>query len=469
MVKIMTLISNFKNSNKYREEIHDLIPGGAHTYSKGDDQFPILSPAAFSHGEGALLWDVDGNEYIDCTMALGSICLGHAYPDVIEAVQDQLKKGVNFQRPASIERDFAKDFLGAIPGAERVKFAKNGSSVTTAAVKLARAFTGRDIVAFPGNHSFYSTDDWFIGKTLCNSGVPEIAKTLSVTYHSQKPETLEALFKHYPNRIACVITEPEEIVPASYEALFEIIKIARSNGALFIADEMVTGFRAGFPGACSRIGVVPDLSTWGKATANGFSFCALTGRADVMDLGGIKQTLSPRVFLISTTHGAETHALAAGREVLRIYQSRPILDHHEKIVKQVAKGMFEAVKSADLEGRIEIFPSHWRVVTAYKDINGQLSASLRTLMMQEMIKRGVLFQGLFLPCYSHNEMHVQKIITAFAESCWVYRDALRDGVGKYLVGPPVRPVFRKYNGCISVCPEGSQVCLNEEKCRANHK
>jgi glutamate-1-semialdehyde 2,1-aminomutase len=461
------MINNFEKSNVYRNEIHQLIPGGAHTYSKGDDQFPALSPAAFTHGKDAYLWDLDGNKYIDCAMSLGSICLGHAYPRVIDAVQTELFKGVNFQRPASIERDLAKEFIAMIPGAERVKFAKNGSTVTSAAVKLARAFTNRDLVAFPGNHSFYSADDWFIGKTVCNSGVPEISKGLAVTYHSQKPETLAALFKKYPGRISCVITEPEEVIPTSFDALFEVVSIARANGALFIADEMVTGFRAGWPGACARIGLIPDLSTWGKAIANGFSFCALTGRAEIMDLGGIKQIDRPRVFLISTTHGAETHALAAGSEVLKIYQSEPVLEHQAKIVKLVADGMTGVLTSLDLRHAIEVHASSWRVVTVYRDGNGVVSAPLRTLMMQEMIRRGILFQGLFLPCYSHNESHAEEIISSFSQACAIYKNALKEGVGRYLVGSPTQPVFRRYNGCKISCPDAVNPCPNEAICLSN--
>ena len=157
-------VTNFSRSDAYRAEVHRLIPGGAHTYSRGDDQFPVLAPAAIARGKGARVWDVDGNEYVDCTMALGSINLGYAYGPVLEAVRAQIELGSGFQRPAAIELEFAREFLAAIPGADRVKFAKNGSTVTSAAVRLARAFTGRDLVAFPGNHPFYSYADWFIGR-----------------------------------------------------------------------------------------------------------------------------------------------------------------------------------------------------------------------------------------------------------------------------------------------------------------
>lgn len=457
-------VVNFARSDAFRAEVHQLIPGGAHTYSKGDDQFPLRAPAAIARGLGSHVWDLDGNEFIDCAMSLGAVSLGHAFEPVLDAVRAQLDLGANFQRPAIIELEFARQFVKAVPGADRVKFAKNGSTVTTAAVKLARAFTGRDMVAFPGNHSFYSTDDWFIGSTACRAGVPQATRTLSVTYNSTQPETLEALFRLYPGRIACVITEPEEVLPTPPDALREVERIVRRNGAVFVADEMVSGYRAGWPGACARLGVSPDLITWGKAIGNGFSFCALTGRAEIMDLGGIMQRAAPRVFLISTTHGAETHGLAAAQAVLSTYKTRSVLEHHARMVRDVAAGMRAAVLAARLENLIEVHASSWRVVTVYRDNERKVSAPFRTLMLQEMIGRGILFQGLFLPCFSHTDADVAGIVRAFEESCAVYRDAITGGIERYLIGDATRPVFRRYNGCYQTCP--SEPCAHETDCRS---
>ena len=458
-------ITNFSRSDAYRAEAHRVIPGGAHTYSRGDDQFPVLAPAAIARGKGARVWDVDGNEYVDCTMALGSVNLGYAYEPVLDAVRAQLELGCGFQRPAALELEFACEFIATIPGAERVKFSKNGSTVTSAAVKLARAFTGRDLVAFPGNHPFYSYDDWFIGKTLCNNGVPAAVQALSVTYDSTRPDTLAQLFREHPGRIACAITEPEEAIPGDPAAIREVERLTRSNGALFIVDEMVTGYRAGWPGSCATHGLTPDLTTWGKAIGNGFSFCALTGRADVMDLGGIHQTRAPRVFLISTTHGGESHGLAAAREVLHEYQRHDVLGHHGRVVAEVAHGMRRAVDERGLAGCLDVHAASWRVVTVARDAERRPSTALRTLLMQEMIGRGVLFQGAFMPCYSHTPADVAQVVQAFDAACAVYREALDHGVDKFLVGAPVRPVFRKHNGCLQVCP--ATPCPLERECHGD--
>lgn len=458
-------VSIFGRSRVFRDEVHEFISGGAHTYSKGDDQFPELAPAAIARGLGSHVWDVDGNEYVDCGLGLGSVSLGHAYEPVLRAVREKLELGVNFQRPASIELEFAKEFCSAIPGADRVKFAKNGSTLTSAAVKLARAFTGRDLVAFPGNHPFYSYDDWFIGKTVCSSGVPRGYAQLSLTYNSTDPGTLRSLFEEFPGQIACVITEPTELTFTPAEELKEVQRLAQQNGAIFILDEMVTGYRAGFPGAFPELGLQPDLVTWGKAIGNGFSFCAMTGRKELMDLGGIKQSGRPRVFLSSTTHGAETHVIAAARAVLHEYQREDVIGHQRRIVAAVADGMRASVERHGLNGIIEVHALPWRVATIFRDREGIVSSPYRTLMLQEMIGRGALFQGTFLPCFSHTAEDVRAVTKAFDGSCAVYQRALESSVDEYLVGEPTRPVFRRYNGCLRACP--ADPCPLESTCSSS--
>jgi glutamate-1-semialdehyde 2,1-aminomutase len=437
-------VAKFDRSDDYRARVHDFIVGGSHTYSKGDDQFPALSPAAIARGKDGRVWDLDGNEYVDCALALGAISLGHAYEPVLAAVRAQLELGAAFQRPASIELELAEEFLALTPGMDRIKYAKNGSNVTTAAVKLARAYTGRELIAFPGNHSFYSFDDWFIGSTAVNSGVPDGIRRFSVTYDSTKPETLQALFQSYPGQIACVITEPEEVLDSPPGAIRAVEKITKAHGAVFIVDEMVTGFRSGLPGAYVGLGLQPDLVTWGKAAGNGFSFCALTGRAEIMDLGGIKQSSQPRVFLLSSTHGGEAHTLAAALAVVRAYRTQDVIGHQHRLVARVAAGMRDLVARHKLEGAIEIHASPWRVVLVCRDSEGVASLPLRTLLMQEMIGRNVLFQGVFMPCLTHTSEDVIRVLAAFDQSCAVYRHALRHGIDGILVGESTRPVFRKF-------------------------
>ena len=444
-------ISNFVNSDIYRSVIHNLIPGGSHTYSKGDDQFPKLSPAAISHGKGSHLWDVDGNEFLDCSMGLTSVSLGHAYRPVLDSVNKELEKGVNFQRPSVLEKETAEKFLSLIPQHDMIKFAKNGSIVTTAAVKLARAFTGRKLIAFPGDHPFYSYDDWFIGTTQCNKGVPQEISKLSVTFNACNIESLKELFEKYPNQISGVITEPEKSSCSGCnckntpkEFLEQAIALAHENGALFIIDEMVTGFKTDFPGSISKYNLKPDLATWGKGIANGFSFCALTGTKEVMELGGIRNLGEEKVFLISTTHGGETHAMAAAIATIDEFKSKDVISHIHSIGKLINQKCKKIISEYKLDNYVQLIDCEWQPLFIFKDQQYEVSSLFRTLVLQEMIKCGVLFQGIFVPSFSHTNDDVNYFAEAFDESMKVYKAALENGVEKYLVGEPTKPVFRKY-------------------------
>ena len=445
-------VNDFTKSNQYRKEIHNLIPGGAHTYSKGDDQFPSLSPAAISYGKGAHVWDIDGNMYLDCSMGLTSVSLGHAYEPVLDAVRLELEKGVNFQRPSVLEKITAEKFLSLVPQHDMIKFAKNGSIVTTAAVKLARAFTGRKLVAFPGDHPFYSYDDWFIGTTASNKGVPNEFSDLSVTFKSCDIDSLKQLFENHPGQIACVITEPEkstcgngcqcEKTPALF--LKEAIELTHQHGALFILDEMVSGFKTAFPGAITKYDLKPDMATWGKGIANGFSFCALTGTKEVMELGGINKIGDEKVFLISTTHGGETHTMAAANATIEVFKKENVIDHNQKIGDALITGCKHAIISAGVSHFVDLVPCNWLVAFNFRDDKGNVCMTMRTLVMQEMIKRGVLFQGAFVPCFSHTIDDVSYFVNAFSETLEVLKQIDKSNLLTLLKGDPIKPVFRKY-------------------------
>lgn len=436
-------ITNFKKSDEYRKKIHSLIPGGAHTYSKGDDQFPLLSPAAISYGKGAYVWDLDGNKFLDCSMGLTSVSLGHAYEPVLERVRKELERGVNFQRPSILEMEMAEKFLDLVPGHQMIKFAKNGSTATTAAVKLARAFTGRELIAFPEDHPFYSYDDWFIGRTVCSRGVPELLKNLTVTYNSQDLKSLETLFSNYPNQIACIISEPEKTNPQPDNYIQSLIDICHKNGALYVMDEMVTGFKTGLPGSMQKMKVIPDLATWGKGVANGFSFCALTGKKEIMELGGIKREGEEKVFLISTTHGGETHAMAACMATIDEFKRKDVLKHSHGLGDYTIGRINTLLEQKSLRPFIQITPTNWLQAFIFKSRDGSVCNSMRTLMLQEMIKRGILFQGILYPTFSHTQKDIDFFVEAFAESADIFSCALEDGPEKFLIGQPTKPVFRK--------------------------
>jgi glutamate-1-semialdehyde 2,1-aminomutase len=433
----------FEVSKQLQKKSHALVPGGAHTYAKGDDQYPELAPGFIARGYGSHVWDVDGNEFIEYGMGLRSVTLGHAYEPVVEAAYRQMQLGINFTRPAPIEFECAEQLAGLIDGAEMVKFGKNGSDVTTAAVKLARAYTGRDIVAICADHPFFSTDDWFIGSTPMASGIPTAIQQLTVKFRYNDMQSLAALFEHYPGQIACVVMELEAAVAPDGTFLQDALRLCHQHGAVFIADEIITGFRWHIGGAQKYYGIKPDLSTFGKALGNGFSIAALVGRREIMELGGLHHDRA-RVFLLSTTYGAETHSLAAALATMEIYKQEPVIAHLFRQGERLRAGINEVVEDYGLQDYFEVTGKPCNLVYATRDREKERSQAFRTLFLQETIKRGVIMPSLVVS-YSHSDEDVERTIAAVAGALDCYRNALEDGVEKYLVGSSVKPVFRTYN------------------------
>jgi len=438
------LISNYQRSRVFSQQIHDYIPGGAHTYSKGDDQFPVNAPAAIVRGHGAVVWDLDGNEFIDCSMGLTSVCIGHGYEPVAQAVADAAFLGTNFQRPSSIELDAAKLFLETVDAGDMVKFAKNGSTVTTAAVKLSRAYTGRNRVAIAREHNFFSYDDWFISTTPCDFGIPGDTRGLTASFSYNDISSVESLFDKSDHDIACLIMEPVKFDPPKKNFLQDVAALCRDRGVVFIMDEMISGFKWDVRGAHNFFGVRADLVTWGKGIANGFSACALTGKAEIMELGGIRKAGSDKLFLISSTHGAETTGLAAMMATIQEFSTHAMVESNWSRGVLLKDRLQDVIDRYDLGNYLSLmgYPCLFSLVC--KNAEGDVDDAYRTLMLQEMISRGILFQGLFYPTWSHQETQIKTITLAFDQACAIYRSCIDAGATDgFLVGRPVKPVFRK--------------------------
>jgi len=440
----MKKITNFSKSRGFCNQVHDLIPGGAHTYSKGDDQFPLNAPAAIVRGKGARVWDLDGNEFIDCSMGLTSVCIGHGYEPVAQAVCDAAFQGTNFQRPAAIELEAAKIFLETVQSGDMVKFAKNGSTVTTAAVKLARAFTGRNRVAIAKEHNFFSFDDWFISTTPCDFGIPAQVRSMTATFSYNNYASVEALLADNNHDIACLIMEPVKFDPPVDNFLHKVAALCKDRGVLLILDEMISGFKWSLQGAHNYFGVKPDMSTWGKGIANGFSACALTGRADIMELGGIRREGEDKLFLISTTHGAETTGLAAMIATIEAFKQNNMIESNWARGEALKQRLQQIVRKHGLESTLQLLGYPCLFVLVCRNSAGAPDDAYRTLMMQEMIARGVLFQGMFYPTWSHQQPEMDHLVMAFDESCAAYRKAIDAGTTDgLLIGKPAKAVFRK--------------------------
>jgi glutamate-1-semialdehyde 2,1-aminomutase len=429
----------FTASCEANKRLNDMVPGGAHTYAKGEDQYPAGMAPVISHGQGARVWDLDGNEYVEYGSGLRSVSLGHAHPRVLEAVRRQLGLGSNFVRPSVLEIDAATRFLATVPTAEMVKFAKNGSDVTTAAVRLARAATGRQVVALCGNQPFFSTDDWFIGTTPMSAGIPD--QDLVVTFPYGDLAAVERIFGEFD--VACVVLEAATQTDPPPGYLQGLRDLCTFHGVVLIFDEMITGFRWSESGAQGVYGVVPDLSTFGKALGNGFAVSALAGKRELMELGGLRDSRE-RVFLLSTTHGAETHSLAAAMAVMETYVEEGITERLHMLGERIAAGVREVATYAGVADHVVIRGRASNLVFATLDAEGNPSQQYRTLFLRQLIAGGVLGPS-FVVSSALTDEDIDRTLAAVSTACAVYRQALDAGdPTPWLGGRPVKPVFRKF-------------------------
>lgn len=432
----------FARSARAQERLHELVPGGAHTYARGSDQYPEHMAPVIVRGRAARVWDLDGNEFVEYGMGLRSVTLGHGYRPVVDAVRAVLDDGLSFTRPSAMELAAAEDFLSLVPGADMVKFAKNGSDTTTAAVRLARAATGRDLVALCGSQPFFSTDDWFIGTTPMSAGIPDQVAALSVGFAYNDIDSVRALFERYHGRIACVVLEPATTLAEPAPGFLADLRAAcDQEGCLLVFDEMITGFRWSASGAQSVYGVVPDLSTWGKAMGNGFPVAALAGKRQFMELGGLR-TANARPFLLSTTHGPESMSLAAFRAVVADYRSRDVVGLMQRQGRLLGDGVNQVAADLGVAGHLGAVGRPSCMVFYTRDAAGEPSQAYRTLFLQELLRHGVLGQS-FVISAAHTDTDVERTVEAVRRALLVYRQALDAGsVDGLLHGRPVAPALR---------------------------
>jgi glutamate-1-semialdehyde 2,1-aminomutase len=433
-------MKTFTTSNAYVAAVHDLIPGGAHTYAKGDDQYPADMAPVIERGAGCRVWDIDGNEYVEFGSGLRSNLLGHGFEPVVRAAQRWLGEGVNFVRPHNLELEAAERLTDLIPSAEMVKFGLNGSDATTAAVRLARAYTGRDLVAVCRDQPFFSTDDWFIGTTPMSAGIPGAVRHLTVQFGYNDLPDLARLFDAHPGQIAAVILEAETVEPPAPGYFDGLRRLCDQNGALLILDEMITGFRWHERGAQFVHGIDPDLCTFGKGMANGFPVSALAGRRDVMRRGGFVDD-ADRVFLLSQTAGGQAWALAAMLAVIDTCQQERISERLHQIGAELRRGVEDVVADAGLSSYFQLRGRDCNLVYVARDAFGQPSQAFRTLVLQEFVDRGILAPS-FVVCAAHDPASIQQVVEAVAELMPVYQRALESGVEQVLRGRPVRPAIR---------------------------
>ncbi len=429
---------------KYTHRLQRVIPGGAHTYSRGADQYPSNAPAILERGKGAYIFDPAGNQYLDYGMALRAVNVGYAEEEIDEAAIRQMRKGNNLTRPSIIELEAAELLVDLIDSVDMVKFTKNGSTSVTAAVKLARAYTGRDIIARCAEHPFFSYDDWFIGSTPITRGIPASTMELTKLFHYNDMDSLESLVAQYPHQIACVVLEPATTEEPKDNFLQKVKALCEKHGIVFILDEMITGFRWHLKGAQHYYGVTPDLCTFGKAMANGYSVSCVAGRRDIMELGSIEKEGQERLFLLSTTHGGEMAGLGAFIETLSFIQKNKVIEHLWEYGRKLMTMMDRLAISHGVAESFKVYgvPCSPNYLTF--DLEGNSSLPLRTLFSQEMLRNGVMMPWIAL-AWRHGDKELEITEKALDQSFTIYKKALEYGIENYLKESPIRPVFRKYN------------------------
>lgn len=423
----------YHNSEKLLERALRTIPLGSQTFSKSKTQYPLgVSPLFIQRGIGSRVWDVDGNEYVDFINSLAAITLGYQDPDVDSAVAAQLREGVVFSLPHPIEMEVAEKIVELVPCAEMVRFGKNGSDATAGAIRLARAFTGRDHVAVCGYHGW---QDWYIGSTARNRGVPAATRALTHTWSYNDIASLEKLFQALPQDIAAVILEPMNLVEPQPGFLQGVKNLANKHGALLIFDETVTGFRYAIGGAQQMFGVSPDLATFGKGLANGYPVSAVAGRADVM-------RLMEEVFF-SFTFGGETLSLAAALATMKKLEREPVIETIYRQGRTIIEQLQSIIAAADATDFLGVAGNPTWSFFTIKDCGNYSMWQIKTLFLQEMFARGILTIGTHNMSYSHTDGDLRQLLQAYSEVVPMLTKAVRNGTLESMLRcEPLEPLFK---------------------------
>ena len=428
------MISNFSKSEELKKQAKEIIPGLTQTFSKGPSAFMEgASPVYVTKGDGCYLWDVDGNKYLDFTSALGPVILGYNNREVNNAIEAQLESGIVFTIAHTLELELGKELCELIPSAEMVRYGKNGSDATTGAVRLARAYTSRDKIACSGYHGWH---DWYIGTTSRNYGIPKAIQDLTLTFSYNDIESLENLFRNNPNEIAAVMVEPAGIEEPKDDFLQKVKDLAHENGAVFIMDEVVTGFRFSLGGAQKYFGVTPDLSCFGKAMGNGMPISALVGKREIM-------SMLDEVFF-SFTSGGELLSIAAALATIRHMKNNDTIKKIWKTGEDLKNGVMKILEEEGFDDHAYIKGYPPRTVLGFKGWGSDDALVMKSFFQQECIKRGLLFTGAHNISEAHSNNDVEKMLKIYTE---VIREMFRvkeqGDLRKELKGELLQPVFRK--------------------------
>jgi len=423
---------NLKKSFSLLEKSRKLIPSLTQTFSRGaytfvEGAFPVYAES----GKGSHLFDVDGNEYIDYLCGLGPIVLGYGYPEVDNAIRDAIASGILFSLPHKLEIEVSELLCKMISSAEMVKFSKTGSGSATGAVRGARAITKRDKIAYCGSGGVWH--DWYATIISRNQGVPKFNYELIHPFKYNNIESLESIFEKNKNEIACVFMEPTMFEEPKNSFLKDVKKLTRENGSILIFDEIVTGFRFSNGGGQKYFGVEPDIAVLGKGMANGMPLSAVVGKTEYMKI-------FDDVFF-STTYASDILSLAASKATINEFNEKPVIKKSWNNGLLIMEEFNKIAKEQELDISVSGFPVR-RLLTC-KDSNGQDSLLIKSLLIQEMIKRGIFMHpSVGYISFSHEKEDIQKTITTFAEVVPLIKKAITENnIEYYLDGKPAKSVY----------------------------
>jgi glutamate-1-semialdehyde 2,1-aminomutase len=426
-------VNSYQNSMDFLDLVEKIIPLGSQTFSKSRTQYPVgVSPLFIERGEGSKVWDIDGNKYVDFVNSLLAVSIGYNHPSVNAAVTEQLKKGVSFSLPSKLEYEVASLLVDMVPCAEMVRFGKNGSDATSAAIRLARAYTQRDCIAVCGYHGWH---DWYIGTTTKNLGVPAVSSDLSFSFPYNDIDALERLLISHKDNFAAIIMEPMNAVYPSLGYLEAVREIATKHKVVLIFDEICTGARLSPGGAQELFGVTPDLCVMGKGLANGHPLSAVLGKREIMEL-------CSEIFF-SGTFGGENLSLAAAKEVLTLVKTGVVTKKLEQTGSIIMEGVRGIVADNGLDGIFSVsgHPS-WSFINISRETVNDVML-LKTLFLQEMFKRGILVLSSHNISYAHSSSDVTKLLVAYSETLSVLKDSIKNNsVRDTLECEPLKLLFK---------------------------
>ncbi|NOX40563.1 MAG: aminotransferase class III-fold pyridoxal phosphate-dependent enzyme [Alphaproteobacteria bacterium] len=423
---------SYDGSAELLQRAERTIPLGTQTFSKSKLNFPSgKAPLFLTHGRGAQVWDVDGNAYIDYINALLPTILGNCDPDVDAAIVDQLSRGISFSLATGLEAELAERLVRLIPCAEKVRFGKNGTDATSAAIRLSRAYTGRDRVAVCGYHGW---QDWYIGSTSKHKGVPNVVRDLTSKFTYGDLEDLDRVLRKKPGEFAAIILEPVTFSEPPTGYLEGVVSLGHDHGAVVIFDEIITGFRLAMGGAQEYFSVKPDLATFGKSMANGMPISAVVGRADIMK--------EMEEVFYSGTFGGETLSIAAANATIDKIEHQKVLPHLWSYGDRLANGVSELINENNLGDILKLIGfAPWKQMT-FTATNDVSALSIRTFMMRKLIDNGVLMNTTHNISYAHDDMSLALTLAAYRAALPHLAQAIHSSdFAAHLDCDPVRPVF----------------------------